>query len=128
MALVRKSAGVFLFQLCFSLVNQISVQDMFHAEVDIVAEPADVISLEVAGYLDQENGGYIDQHQIEHVGEEFTSGKDIQKTLCELTFKPGAGEQTDIIEQSSGGNNKKGFAFRMEIVADTVGRNRFFSS
>lgn len=101
---------------------------MFHAEVDIVAEPADVISLEVAGNLDQENGGYIDQCQVEHVSEKIAPGKDIQKTLRELTFKPGTGEQADIIEQSRGGNNKKGFAFRVEIIADMVEWNRFFSS
>ena len=101
-------------------VNEISVQDLLHAPVDVVRKISDIQAFDGTGALNERNHNDIRDGQLYHRGKSFTAAKDVIEHLGKLTFEPGTGEQTDIVDKAGNRDNEQREPLSPEVRGDMV--------
>ena len=110
----------FAFQSGLLLPHQVGKEYALHPAAGVVGKPPHIKALDKPCALHQQGDGDVGQHQIHHGGSGFAAVQNVCKALCQFSFKPGAGQQSQVIGKAGQGNQQQIHPFQSEIGGDFV--------
>ena len=100
--------------------HQLGIEHLLHAAADVVGKPADIKALEIPVSLDDQDRQSVAQGQYGHFRIAAAAGENIHQLAGHLSFKPGTGQQANVVDKARNGDDQQHLPLRQKVVRHPV--------